>query len=86
MKKNPLRQNRKHAEHEYLTRLLFRTTNGEKHVLNISTETTFSSRKSYLKTRFNRIKIRESLNRYNSEDNNFRSTNEGSLEARNLPL
>lgn len=33
----------------------------------------------------NLIKIRKNLDRY-SEDSDFRSTNEGSLEARNLVL
>ena len=33
-----------------------------------------------------RIKIKKNLNYCNSEDNNFRSTNKGSLEALNLAL
>ena len=45
-----------------------------------------SSHVTYLKTRSNRIKIRKTLNRYNSEDNDFLSTDERSLEARILAL
>lgn len=40
----------------------------------------------YLKTRSNRIKIRETLNRCNSENNDSLSTDERSLEARILAL
>ena len=40
----------------------------------------------YLKTRLNPIKIRKSLNRCNSEDNETRWMNRRSLEARNLAL
>ena len=40
----------------------------------------------YLNTWLNSIKIRKTLNRYNSEDNYFRSMSERSLEARNLAL
>lgn len=42
--------------------------------------------KTYLETRLNRIKIKKILNRYNSEDNYFRSMSESALEARNLTL
>ena len=36
--------------------------------------------------RLNPIEIRKNLNRYNSGDNNFRSVDESSLEALDLPL
>ena len=49
-------------------------------------ELNVSSHVTYLKTRSNRIKIRKTLNRYNSEDNDFSSTGERSLEARILAL
>ena len=39
-----------------------------------------------LRARLNFIEIRKTLNRYNLEDSNFRSTSERSLETRNLPL
>lgn len=34
----------------------------------------------------NPTKIEKTLNRYNSEDNDFRPSSERSLEAQNLPL
>ena len=38
------------------------------------------------KNPFTQLKIRKNLNRYNSEDSGFRSTNQRSLEAGNLAL
>ena len=40
----------------------------------------------YFKPRLNPIKITKTLNRSNSEDNDFRSTSERSLEAWNIAL
>ena len=40
----------------------------------------------YLQIWLNLVKIIETLKRYNFEDSHFRSINERSLEARNLPL
>lgn len=37
-------------------------------------------------TRLNLIKISKNLNRYNSENNNFQSTNERSLKAQKFSL
>lgn len=52
----------------------------------------YSSRSKYIyriiyhKTRSNLIEIRKILNRYNFENNDFRSTSERSLKARNFSL